>query len=153
MDTDTSCGRLDASKLREKLGEPYHIVPSLIWDTDTMLSPTEKLIYLYLTRCEQYAAKKAFPAMETIAKQCGVHENTARKYIKSLIKKKWVIKEYRYENGQQKSNIYHLFVPDHIYHQWIERLEKARTERPEQQIPQGGNGKCRAGVQNVKPPC
>ncbi len=92
------------------LGERFYQMSNAIFLYD--LTPTEFMVYSYLICC---AGRKGmcWPSMRRIAVNCNCSENTARKAIASLVKKRFIRRVATYEDWQdghsrQTNNTYYI---------------------------------------------
>lgn len=88
-----------------KMEVPYFQVPNKIFEVG--LTNYELVTYMYLARCGNHGST-AFPSYNTIANKCGMSRRKAIDTVKSLIEKKLLYKQYRYNEvaGENYSNIY-----------------------------------------------
>ncbi len=86
-----------------KFAVPYFQTPNEIFKMD--LKTNEKLVYIYLCRCGN-DGKNAFPSYQTIAKNCSIGKSTAIKCMNALVDKGLVVKQYRFKEGENYSNVY-----------------------------------------------
>ena len=90
-------------------GERFYKMSNAVFFYD--LTPTEFMAYSYLVCC---AGQKEFcwPSIYTIAVNCNCSENTARKAVTSLVRKKFIRKVTTYEDcgghSRQTNNTYHI---------------------------------------------
>ena len=94
------------------LGERFYQMSNAIFRYD--LTPTEFMVYSYLVCC---AGRKGmcWPSMRRIAVNCNCSENTARKAVTSLVRKKFIRKVTTYEDwsdghSRQTNNTYHILT-------------------------------------------
>ena len=92
------------------LGECFYQMSNAIFFYD--LTPTEFMVYSYLVCC---AGKKdlRWPSVHRIAVNCNGSENTVRKAIASLVKKRFIRRVATYEDGEdghsrQTNNTYYI---------------------------------------------
>lgn len=84
---------------------PYFQTPNDIFECD--LTSNEKIVFMYLCRCGNNG-KKAFPSQQTIADKCSVSKSTAKRAVSILEWNGYIIKERRFKEGYNKSNIYRI---------------------------------------------
>ena len=92
------------------LGERFYQMSNAIFCYD--LTPTEFMFYSYLVSC---AGKKdmCLPSVHRIAFNCNCSENTVRKAITSLVKKRFIRRVATYEDwidghSRQTNNTYYI---------------------------------------------
>ena len=92
------------------LGERFYQMSNAIFHYD--LTPAEFMVYNYLVSC---AGQKGvcWPSIGKIAVNCNCSENTARKAIASLVKKRFIRKVTTYEDwedghSRQTNNTYYI---------------------------------------------
>ena len=92
------------------LGERFYQMSNAIFHYD--LTPTEFMVYNYLVSC---AGQKGvcWPSIGKIALNCNCSENTVRKAIDALVKKRFVRRVATYEDWQdgrsrQTNNTYYI---------------------------------------------
>ena len=92
------------------LGERFYQMSNAIFRYD--LTPTEFMVYNYLVSC---AGQKGvcWPSVHRIALNCNCSENTARKAIDSLVKKRFIRRVATYEDwidghSRQTNNTYYI---------------------------------------------
>ena len=92
------------------LGERFYQMSNAIFHYDLTL--TEFMVYSYLVSC---AGQKdvCWPSVHKIALNCNCSENTARKAIDALVKKRFVRRVATYEDWQdgrsrQTNNTYYI---------------------------------------------
>ena len=84
---------------------PFFQVPNEIFECD--LTSNEKIVFMYLCRCGNNG-KKAFPSQQTIADKCSIGKSTAKRAVNALVDNNYIIKERRFKEGYNKSNIYRV---------------------------------------------
>ena len=92
------------------LGERFYQMSNAIFCYD--LTPTEFMVYNYLVSC---AGQKdmCWPSVHRIAVNCNGSENTVRKAIASLVKKRFIRRAATYEDwldghSRQTNNTYYI---------------------------------------------
>ncbi len=92
------------------LGERFYQMSNAIFHYD--LTPVEFMVYNYLVSC---AGQKdmCWPSVHRIAVNCNCSENTARKAIAALVKKRFIRKVATYEDwidghSRQANNTYYI---------------------------------------------
>ena len=92
------------------LGERFYQMSNAIFYYD--LTPTEFMVYNYLVSC---AGQKdmCWPSVHRIALNCNCSENTVRKAIASLVKKRFIRRVATYEDwigghSRQTNNTYYI---------------------------------------------
>ena len=92
------------------LGERFYQMSNAIFHYD--LTPTEFMVYNYLVSC---AGQKdvCWPSIGRIALNCNCSENTVRKAIDALVKKRFIRRVATYEDWQdgrsrQTNNTYYI---------------------------------------------
>jgi len=84
---------------------PFFQTPNEIFECD--LTSNEKIVFMYLCRCGNNG-KKAFPSQQTIADKCSISKSTAKRAVNALVDNSYIIKERRFKEGYNKSNIYRV---------------------------------------------
>ncbi len=92
------------------LGERFYQMSNAIFYYD--LTPTKFMVYNYLV-CSAGQKGVCWPSIGKIAVNCNCSENTARKAVTSLVRKKFVRKVATYEDWQdgrsrQTNNTYYI---------------------------------------------
>ena len=92
------------------LGEHFYQMSNAIFHYD--LTPTEFMVYSYLVSC---AGQKGvcWPSVHRIAVNCNCSENTIRKAIDALVKKRFIRRVATYEDwigghSRQTNNTYYI---------------------------------------------
>lgn len=105
---------------------------------DLGLCAEELAIYLYLVRCEDKETYSCYPSYSTIGESIGRSENSVRKYVRQLEKKRFIItestliktKEGRYHNGTLRYTIRPIQdAIDYFDEQQMQRLVEAKIKR------------------------
>lgn len=109
---------------------PFFQVPNEIFECD--LNVNEKIVFMYLCRCGNNG-KQAFPSQQTIADKCSISKSTAKRAVNVLVDNSYIIKERRFTEGKNKSNIY-----------------KVNYNRVTQNLPRVTENPCRVTVNHYK---
>jgi biotin operon repressor len=84
--------------------------PNEIFDRED-LNSNEKICYLYLCRCADNS-KKAFPSHEVIGNKTGTSKSTAKRAVKSLEEKGYIVVTRRkVDNTKNLTNLYTIIHP------------------------------------------
>lgn len=85
-------------RFRGMLSGGYGMIPRLVMQ-DQRMSIKEKALYAYLV-CYADAGSAAFPKVETIRRHLGICVSSFQKYMNTLERLGYIIKEQRRENGR-----------------------------------------------------
>lgn len=92
------------------LGEHFYQMSNTIFCYD--LTPTEFVVYNYLVCCADQKGV-CWPSIGKIAVNCNCSENTARKAVTALVKKRFICRVSTYEDridghSRQTNNTYYI---------------------------------------------
>lgn len=88
-----------SESMSEHAFSQYELTTNIITKLNTFkLTPTAKLVLLYLTTCYNPKHKEVFPKQKTIADKLGVSERSVTRAVQELFKEGLVLIECKYTN-------------------------------------------------------